>query len=174
MKHYKEWRTITIFISSTFLDMNAERDYIREKIRELEATYFRERHILLKTIDLRWGVTTQGIDEKDKESEILKVCFNEIKRSAPFFIALLGERYGWIPPHEQIQIIMNSLDDDDKEVLVDRTNESVTHLEIDLGALKYNPLLKNSLFSLGMNLFIINFLMEIGGSFWSLVSTGKS
>ena len=146
MKHYKEWRTITIFISSTFLDMNAERDYIREKIRELEATYFRERHILLKTIDLRWGVTTQGIDEKDKESEILKVCFNEIKRSAPFFIALLGERYGWIPPHEQLQIILDSLDDDDKEVLVDRTNESVTHLEIDLGALKYNPLLKNSLF----------------------------
>lgn len=32
MKHYKEWKTITIFISSTFLDMNAERDYIRETL----------------------------------------------------------------------------------------------------------------------------------------------
>jgi len=38
-----------------------------------------------------------------KNLKILKVCFSEIERSRPYFIALLGDRYGWIPPLDEAE-----------------------------------------------------------------------
>lgn len=32
----------------------------------------------------------------------LKVCLDEIESSKPFLVALLGDRYGWVPPAERI------------------------------------------------------------------------
>jgi hypothetical protein len=47
-------------------------------------------------VDLRWGIT----DEQKAEGQVLPICLAEIKRCRPYFIGLLGERYGWI--HEEI------------------------------------------------------------------------
>ena len=44
-------------------------------------------------VDLRWGVT----DEQKAEGAVLPICLAEIERSRPYFIGLLGERYGWVP-----------------------------------------------------------------------------
>jgi hypothetical protein len=44
-------------------------------------------------VDLRWRVT----DEQKAEGAALPICFTEIDRSRPYFIAILGQRYGWIP-----------------------------------------------------------------------------
>ncbi len=49
----------------------------------------------LVDVDLRWGVT----EEQAERGEIFPVCLEEIDRCHPYFIGLLGERYGWVPDH---------------------------------------------------------------------------
>ena len=84
------WKTSSIFISSTFRDMHAERDWLRNHVfPELEER-LAERRIRLEPIDLRWGVEA-GEQSESRELAILKVCLAEIERARPFFIGLLGE-----------------------------------------------------------------------------------
>jgi hypothetical protein len=33
-------------------------------------------------------------------NKVLPICQDEIEISRPYFIGMLGERYGWIPPQE--------------------------------------------------------------------------
>ena len=44
-------------------------------------------------VDLRWGIT----DEEVAEGGVLPVCLAEIERCRPYFVGVLGERYGWVP-----------------------------------------------------------------------------
>jgi tetratricopeptide (TPR) repeat protein len=44
-------------------------------------------------VDLRWGIT----EEQTAEGSVLPICMDEIKRCRPYFIGVLGERYGWVP-----------------------------------------------------------------------------
>ena len=72
------WRTISVFISSTFADMQAERDYLKTYVFPELQEKLRPHHISLQIIDLRMGVG--GIleeDEQQRESEILKVCITK-------------------------------------------------------------------------------------------------
>lgn len=84
------WRTIRVFISSTFLDMHSERDYlVRFVFPRLREELARHRAHLVD-VDLRWGITSG--------QDALEVCRDIIDECRPRFIALLGERYGWVPP----------------------------------------------------------------------------
>ena len=56
----------------------------------------KDRFVELVDVDLRWGITA----EEAERGEVLPICLAEIDRSRPYFIGMLGERYGWIPPHE--------------------------------------------------------------------------
>ena len=56
----------------------------------------KDRFVELVDVDLRWGITV----EEAERGEVLPICLAEIDRSRPYFIGMLGERYGWIPPHE--------------------------------------------------------------------------
>src|SRR5437660_8260555 len=88
-----------IFITSTFRDMHAERDHLRTHVLPALEERLRERRCHLEPVDLRWGVETLSAQEAEaKELLVLKVCLAEVERSRPFLIALLGDRYGWIPP----------------------------------------------------------------------------
>ncbi|HUT18220.1 MAG TPA: hypothetical protein VM366_03595 [Anaerolineae bacterium] len=52
------WQTRPVFVSSTFRDMQSERDWLRDRvIPELEER-LRKRHAQLEVVDLRWGVET--------------------------------------------------------------------------------------------------------------------
>jgi hypothetical protein len=42
-------------------------------------------------VDPRWGIA----EEQATRKETLKFCLDEIHACRPFFIGLLGERYGW-------------------------------------------------------------------------------
>ena len=90
----RSWKTVRVFISSTFRDMHAERDHlVRQVFPEL-----RERcqgiHLHMIDVDLRWGVS-----EKDAEDgKALDICLDEIDNCRPYFVGLLGHRYGWVPP----------------------------------------------------------------------------
>lgn len=86
-------RSIRVFVSSTFRDMQAERDYlVRHTFPQLRRICA-ARDVAWGDVDLRWGIT----DEQTAEGKVLPLCLAEIRRCQPFFIGLLGERYGWIP-----------------------------------------------------------------------------
>ncbi len=116
--------------------MDAERDYLRDHGFPRLAERLRERCHHLDTIDLRQGVESAGdADEARREMQVLKVCLDEIERSRPFLVALLGERYGWIPPAERIAAAAR---DAGLPETVEVTGRSVTELEILHGVLE-NP-----------------------------------
>ena len=41
--------------------------------------------------------THNSTREQSTRKETLKLCLDEIRACRPFFIGLLGERYGWMP-----------------------------------------------------------------------------
>ena len=89
----KQHRQLRVFISSTFNDMNTERDALVEqcfpKIRDL----CKYRGVEFVPLDLRWGVTENAA----KQGRVFETCMREIDNSRPFFIGIIGNRYGWIP-----------------------------------------------------------------------------
>lgn len=92
------WHSRPVFVSSTFADMHAERDYLRIHVFDVLKDMLLERRHYLETIDLRHGIeTARDRDESAREREVLKVCLDEIERSRPFFVGILGDRYGSVP-----------------------------------------------------------------------------
>ena len=129
------WRQRPIFISSTFRDMHAERDWLRTHVFPHLEEELRKRKHYLEAIDLRIGVDTAHVDtEEARELLVLKVCLNEIKRSRPFLLVLLGDRYGWTPPANRMTAAAN-----EQGLQSDLTGKSVTALEIEFGILKSDP-----------------------------------
>jgi len=126
------WCTRPVFVSSTFKDMQAERDYLRSHaFPELEERLRARRHYL-EPIDLRIGVETgDAASEEAQELAVLKVCLDEIRRSRPFLIVLLGDRYGWVPSKERMQAAAR-----EAGFGLEVAGQSVTALEIQFGILK--------------------------------------
>ena len=97
IKPQMEWRTVRVFISSTFRDTHGERDlltrYVFPELRRRCHSLF----INVFEIDLRWGIT-----EADSRShKALEICLSEIAR-CNYFIGLLGNRYGWVPQEYEV------------------------------------------------------------------------
>jgi hypothetical protein len=83
-----------VFISSTFRDMQAERDHLVRFVFPRLREELIKRRIHFVDVDLRWGVTA--------EQDALEVCREVINECRPRFICMLGGRYGWTPPgHER-------------------------------------------------------------------------
>jgi hypothetical protein len=120
--------SIRVFVSSTFRDMQAERDelvkYIFPKLRKL----CEQRGVTWGQVDLRWGIT----DEQKSEGQVLQICLDEIHRCRPYFIGLLGERYGWVPENIPPELVQR------EPWLKEHFKHSVTELEILHGVLN-NP-----------------------------------
>jgi nephrocystin-3 len=86
-------RTVRIFLSSTFRDFGEERDLLVRRVFPALRAKLKDRFVELVDVDLRWGITA----EQAERGEVLPICLTEIDRSRPYFIGLLGERYGWVP-----------------------------------------------------------------------------
>ncbi len=84
---------LRLFISSTFRDMQEEREYLVKKIFPEVRALCRERGIAFTEVDLRWGLT----DEEAALGRVIRTCLEEIDKCRPFFLGLVGERYGWVP-----------------------------------------------------------------------------
>ena len=93
----KKWTDIRIFISSTFNDMHAERDYLIQEVFPELREWCEKRRIRMTDIDLRWGVS-----KEDSESgNTIMACLNCIDECRPFFLCFLGQRRGWVPDPAQ-------------------------------------------------------------------------
>src|SRR5262245_41676698 len=91
-------QTVRVFVSSTFLDMQAERDRLNRFVfRELRSRCER-RGVEFVGVDLRWGIT----EEQSRLRGTTRLCLDEIDRCRPFFIGLVGERYGWVAPPDDV------------------------------------------------------------------------
>src|ERR1039457_1916897 len=129
------WKTISLFISSTFRDMHAERDQLNRVVFPAIEELLRPRRCRLEPIDLRVGVETDSTKtERERELQILKVCLAEIERSRPFLLVLLGDRYGWVPGNDRIKAAASEAGfrPEDKRA-------SVTALEIEYGLIQKDP-----------------------------------
>ncbi len=128
-------RVVRVFVSSTFQDMHKEREeLVKYTFPELRKRC-KDRGVEFVEVDLRWGIS----DEQAAEGKVLPICLAEIERCRPYFIGLLGERYGWLP---------GEIDKELSEVqpwLKKHNEKSVTELEIHHGVIE-NPKMKRRAF----------------------------
>src|SRR5687768_9031106 len=118
-------RAIRVFVSSTFRDMQAEREELTKFVFPQLRKLCESRGVTWGEVDLRWGIT----DEEKAEGKVLPICLAEIRNCRPYFIALLGERYGWIPDEIAPELIER------EPWLAEHRDRSVTELEILHGVL---------------------------------------
>ena len=105
----------SIFVSSTFRDMNFERDVLNRSISPKLNHQLSSYGQSLRIMDLRWGVDTTELSEQEASERVLRVCFDAIENCRPCILILLGDRYGFVPEGSEV---------------------SVTHMEIIRGALE--------------------------------------
>src|SRR5262245_18166553 len=86
-------RVVRVFVSSTFRDMGAEREELIKRVFPQLRRRCEQRGIVWGEVDLSWGVT----EEQARRGQVVRICLEEVDRCRPFFLALLGERYGWVP-----------------------------------------------------------------------------
>lgn len=90
---------VRVFLSSTFSDMQNERDYFNSVLVPKLNRLCVERGVSFFSVDLRWGIT----EEEQINGQVLPICLSEIDKCRPFFIGILGNRYGSVmeavPPH---------------------------------------------------------------------------
>ncbi len=121
----------SIFISSTFRDMQKERDIIRETVLPRLDAFARSNGDTIRIEDLRWGIDTS---KDDSSVNILNVCFDAILDTNPLMIALIGDRYGTTVDTGAIKTSMLNR----KERISEYKESSITELELDY-ALALNP-----------------------------------
>lgn len=134
------WRRYNVFISSTFKDMDVERDIIKFKVIPALNNRFWHKYVEIKAVDLRLGINTSQMTEEQSSEKIIRICANCIDSSRPFFIGLVGNRYGWIPPIAQWRDFMSKLPAEDQKVMKDTFGRSITELEMVYGALTQRSL----------------------------------
>ena len=150
MVQESSWNSIRIFVSSTFLDMQSERHALSTTVFPTLRQYCHSRGINLHItdIDMRWGITTAEANA----GLSMNLCLNEVERCKPFFLGLVGDRYGYCPS------TYDNVTPDEVTASLSRTDpncfewlsrcppgKSLTHLEMLHGALGVNPA-ENSLF----------------------------
>lgn len=131
MEKVAEKHSIYIFISSTFTDMGMERDIINNAILNQLREDFATMNVDICSVDLRWGINTTDAEDTQKRNEkIIKVCMSEIDRCHPYFIGLLGKRYGWTPNDELLYSCFPKNDIEQCRQFYSTNQLSVTALEI--------------------------------------------
>jgi tetratricopeptide (TPR) repeat protein len=129
-------REIRVFISSTFRDMQEEREELVKQVFPQLRRLCESRGVTWGEVDLRWGVP----DEAKAEGKVLPLCLQEIEHCRPYFIGLLGERDGWVPEE-----IPESLFET-QPWLREHLHQSVTALEILHGVLLDKKMEKHAFF----------------------------
>jgi nephrocystin-3 len=129
-------RHIRLFVSSTFRDMQDEREILIKKIFPQLRRLCEQRSVVWSEVDLRWGIT----DEQVTAGHLLPLCLAEIDRCRPYFLGLLGDRYGYVP--ERIDPAL----EEQHPWLRQRGGRSLTELEILHGALNDPSAASHALF----------------------------
>ncbi|MBM3317664.1 MAG: tetratricopeptide repeat protein, partial [Candidatus Eisenbacteria bacterium] len=118
--------------------MVEERDLLMRETWPQLRQHCRERQVELVEVDLRWGIS----EEQSTRRETLRLCLDEIRSCRPFFIGLLGERYGWVPGEDALTADLR----EEQPWLEGLRGRSVTELEILHGVLNAPEMARRSFF----------------------------
>ena len=146
LKSDEKPRDIRIFISSTFEDMKLEREQLIKHTFPQLRSIAKSHGVEITEVDLRWGID----GEKVEKGDTIAVCINEIERSRPYFVGILGHRYGWIPNallpdeidehrNERVVMLCARLKREEYSVYIEkliREGRSVTDIEFQHGVLR--------------------------------------
>ena len=80
--------SLRIFLSSTFRDMNGEREIFIKRYSSALRQVAKERGVSVTFVDLRWGVTVA----QASSGEVVDICLTQLQRSR-YFVSFLGLRY---------------------------------------------------------------------------------
>lgn len=87
----RQERSFRLFISSTFKDMKEERELLVKQVFPQIRRLCASRLVNFVYIDFRWGITS----EDSAGGKVLDLCLGEIDKCRPYFLGILGQRYGW-------------------------------------------------------------------------------
>jgi len=97
------WKYIKVFVSSTFLDMDIERDALKNIVEPRLNETLKDHSCSIEFIDLRHSVKTNTtLSLLEREKQIFNVCLEEIDNCRPYFMGIIGHRYGWIPAEDGV------------------------------------------------------------------------
>lgn len=111
---------IRVFLSSTFADMEQERSYFNEVLTPKISRICAERGVSFFSVDLRWGIT----QEDQVNGQVLPICLGEIDKCRPYFIGIVGNRYGSVLESVPAQIAQSI------PWLTGKEGHSITELEM--------------------------------------------
>lgn len=117
--------------------MQGEREYLIKKVFPRLQAEAKKNDVTMVPIDLRWGIT----EEDAKNGKVVEICLDEIQNSRPFFIGIIGHKYGTCTTKEELFKNQN-LKDKYGSFLEDIDGKlSITELEMQYGVLKHkNPI----------------------------------
>jgi hypothetical protein len=81
---------VRIFVSSTFRDMVEEREILAKRVFPRVERMLRAHGFDLEVTDLRWGIPA----DRDGDGIVPRLCRKRIDEARPFFLGILGTRYG--------------------------------------------------------------------------------
>ena len=131
-------RLVRVFVASTVEDMQEEIDVLANTVFPELHRRCRERHVEFLEVDLRPGRTAESTEEID----LVAISFAEIEQCRPYFVGILGQRYGWAPSMIDPELLATNL------WLVEHPDKSLTELQILHGALNDPTLGRHSFFYL--------------------------
>ena len=120
------WQHVRVFVSSTFLDMEAERNILHQFVLPQLQRKAAQRYINVDFIDLRWGLDPEQLRTNNE----VELCLDQIKR-CDLFIGILGERYGWVPDTS----VLDNVSEEYRPVLQNSVGRSITEIEMRFGVL---------------------------------------
>lgn len=82
-----------VFISSTFVDMQQERDILSRLVFPRIRERLKHNDVAVHEVDLRWGVTRVMAANEGAAD----ICLDEIEKCTPLVIGMVGNRIGWRP-----------------------------------------------------------------------------
>src|SRR5262249_8098995 len=101
--------------------MKAERNYLAKFVFPKLRKICESRRVDWGVVDFRWGVT----DEQKAEGKLLTIILTEVQNCRPYFIGLLGQRYGQVYRDEIPPDLARRF-----PWLITHQNRSLTELEI--------------------------------------------
>ena len=119
------------FVSSTFVDMQDERDYIQNVVeKEIEKIAHQYHDEEVSFEDFRWGIDTKGLAEELHNQKVMKICLDEVVNCKPYLLVMMGANYGSLMRVDDIGQYKSSFEEGyfDSDGMV-----SLTELEILLG-----------------------------------------
>eukprot|EP00741_Cyanophora_paradoxa_P003673 tig00000093_g3570.t1 len=98
-------KTVRVFFSSTFSDMEQERNDLISDVYPFLRLVARRYGLEFQAVDMRWGVSDESVDDHN----VVQICSEEVARcvgesAGPAFIVLGGQKYGYRPIPSNIPV----------------------------------------------------------------------